>query len=109
MLDSRSTFLMAFQMTNFQSHWLSFRRFKTVKTKRNYFITISLLYYFGVELCDFRGDIRLRILPYWAYLTVWSVEFRLSIFAFLVNFIVGFCIGRLPGTCKSSDTKSQEN
>jgi hypothetical protein len=75
----------------------------------NYFITISLLYYFGVELCDFRGDIRLRILPYWAYLAVWSVEFRLSIFAFLVNFIVGFCIGRLPGTCKSSDTKSQEN
>jgi hypothetical protein len=75
----------------------------------NYFITISLLYYFGVELCHFRGDIRLRIVPYWAYLTVWSVEFWLSIFAFLVNFIVGFCIGRLPGTCKSSNTKSQEN
>ena len=30
-------------------------------------------------------------------------------FAFLVNFIVGFCVGWLPGTCKSSDTKSQEN
>ena len=35
MLDSRSTFLMAFQMTNFQSHWLSFRRFKTVKMTAN--------------------------------------------------------------------------
>ena len=35
MLDSRSTFLMAFKMTNSQSHWLSFRRFKTVKMTAN--------------------------------------------------------------------------
>jgi hypothetical protein len=75
----------------------------------NYFITISLLYYFGVELCDFRGDIRLRTLPFWGHLTVLSVEFRRSVFAILVNFIVGFCIGRLPGTCKGSHTKFQEN
>ena len=41
----------------------------------NYFITISLLYYFGVELCDFRGDIRLRTLPFWGHLTVLSLHF----------------------------------
>jgi hypothetical protein len=33
-------------------------------------LVISLLYHFGVELCDFRGVIRLRTLPFWGIIAV---------------------------------------